>query len=104
MTVLQGEGVSGGVASGRLRFFRRNAQETPYRDAAGPEVELARYEAARDAAAAQLDKLYEDMKAALGEKKGVPLSGPSDDAGRPGFPGLHYKRDPGRRRQRGRSD
>lgn len=49
MTVLQGEGVSGGVASGRLRFFRRNAQETPYRDAAGPEVELARYEAARDA-------------------------------------------------------
>lgn len=69
MTVLQGEGVSGGVASGRLRFFRRNAQETPYRDAAGPEVELARYEAARDAAAAQLDKLYEDMKAALGEKK-----------------------------------
>ena len=47
MTVLHGEGVSRGVASGKLRFLSRNAQAQPRREAADPEAEAARFDKAR---------------------------------------------------------
>ena len=42
MTVLQGEGVSRGVASGKLRFLRRDARAQPRRRVSDAEAEVAR--------------------------------------------------------------
>ena len=47
MTVLQGEGVSRGVASGKLRFLRRDARAQPRRQVADAEAEVARFDKAR---------------------------------------------------------
>ena len=63
MTVLHGEGVSRGVASGQLRFLRRDAQAQPRREVADPEAEVARFDKARGEAVVQLSKLYVDTKA-----------------------------------------
>ena len=71
MTVLQGEGVSRGVASGRLRFLRRDAQAQPRREVADPEAEVARFDKARGEAVVQLAKLYVETKARLGEEKSL---------------------------------
>ena len=71
MTVLHGEGVSRGVASGQLRFLRRNAQAQPRREVADPEAEVARFDKARGEAVVQLAKLYVDTKAKLGEEKSL---------------------------------
>ena len=71
MTVLHGEGVSRGVASGNLRFLRRDAQAQPRREVADPEAEVARFDKARGEAVVQLAKLYVDTKAKLGEEKSL---------------------------------
>jgi len=71
MTVLHGEGVSRGVASGQLRFLRRDAQAQPRREVADPEAEVARFDKARGEAVVQLAKLYVDTKAKLGEEKSL---------------------------------
>lgn len=71
MTVLHGEGVSRGVASGQLRFLRRDAQAQPRREVADPEAEVARFDKARGEAVVQLSKLYVDTKAKLGEQKSL---------------------------------
>ena len=71
MTVLHGEGVSRGVASGQLHFLRRDAQAQPRREVADPEAEVARFDKARGEAVVQLAKLYVDTKAKLGEEKSL---------------------------------
>ena len=71
MTVLHGEGVSRGVASGNLRFLRRDAQAQPRREVADPEAEVARFDKARGEAVGQPAKLYGDTKAKLGEEKSL---------------------------------
>ena len=71
MTLLHGEGVSRGVASGQLRFLRRNAQAQPRREVADSEAEVLRFDQAREAAMAQLGGLYEETCAKLGEEKAL---------------------------------
>ena len=71
MTLLHGEGVSRGVASGQLRFLRRNAQAQPRREVADSEAEVVRFDQAREAAMAQLGGLYEETCAKLGEEKAL---------------------------------
>lgn len=71
MTVLHGEGVSRGVASGKLRFLSRNAQAQPRREAAAPEAEAARFDKARGEAIVQLAQLYVETRARLGEEQSL---------------------------------
>ena len=71
MTVLHGEGVSRGVASGNLRFLRRDAQAQPRREVADAEAEVLRFDQAREGAMAQLGALYEETCAKLGEEKAL---------------------------------
>ena len=71
MTVLQGEGVSRDVASGKLRFLRRDARAQPRRQVADAEAEVARFDKARGEAVVQLAKLYVETKAKLGEEKSL---------------------------------
>ena len=64
--VITGEGITGGCAIGRLRFFRRyGVGDVPV--AAGDlDEELKLFAAARDKAHAQLSELYENTRAAVG--------------------------------------
>ena len=71
MTVLHGEGVSRGVASGNLRFLRRDAQAQPRREVADAEAEVLRFDQAREGAMEQLGTLYEETCAKLGEEKAL---------------------------------
>ena len=71
MTVLHGEGVSRGVASGNLRFLRRDAQAQPRREVADAEAEVLRFDQAREGAMEQLGALYEETCAKLGEEKAL---------------------------------
>ena len=71
MTVLHGEGVSRGVASGNLRFLRRDAQAQPRREVADAEAEALRFDQAREGAMEQLGTLYEETCAKLGEEKAL---------------------------------
>ena len=71
MTVLHGEGVSRGVASGNLRFLRRDAQAQPRREVADAEAEVLRFVQAREGAMEQLGALYEETCAKLGEEKAL---------------------------------
>ena len=71
MTVLHGEGVSRGVASGNLRFLRRDAQAQPRREVADAEAEVLRFDQAREGAMEQLGSLYEETCAKLGEEKAL---------------------------------
>ena len=69
MPVLQGQGVSRGIAGGTLRFLRNQPQ--PRREVADREGEIARFEQARQQAIAQLAQLHEDTTARLGEDKAL---------------------------------
>ena len=69
MPVLQGQGVSRGIAGGTLRFLRNQPQ--PRREVADREGEIARFEQARQQAIAQLAQLHEDTIARLGEDKAL---------------------------------
>ena len=71
MTVLHGEGVSRGVASGNLRFLRRDAQAQPRREVADAEAEVLRFDQAREEAMEQLGTLYVETCAKLGEEKAL---------------------------------
>ena len=71
MTVLHGEGVSRGVASGNLRFLRRDAQAQPRWEVADAEAEVLRFDQAREGAMEQLGTLYEETCAKLGEEKAL---------------------------------
>ena len=69
MPVLQGQGVSRGIAGGTLRFLLNQPQ--PRREVADREGEIARFEQARQQAIAQLAQLHEDTTARLGEDKAL---------------------------------
>ena len=71
MTVLHGEGVSRGVASGKLRFLKHDTQAQPRREITDPEAEVARFDKARGAAIAQLIQLYTESRAKLGEEQSL---------------------------------
>lgn len=67
MVTLTGTGVCGGIAIGTLRFFQRGSQRVLARAVEDPEAEVARYEAARQEALAQLKALYEKALGEVGE-------------------------------------
>ena len=69
MLTLHGDGVSRGVAAGRLSFLRAQPPEEAPRTVADPGPELERFAAARAAAAAQLAQLAEETRAKLGEEE-----------------------------------
>ncbi len=68
MTVLRGEGVSSGIASGKLIFLRRDAPSPVRREINDPETEISRFNEARNEAIRQLSKLYAESRAVLGDE------------------------------------
>lgn len=71
MHILRGEGVSRGVAAGRLRFFQRGTREVPRREVEDREGEVGRFDCARGEAIVQLAQLYVETCAKLGEEQSL---------------------------------
>ncbi len=57
MVILQGKGVSKGIAHGRISFFRRSDQLITFRQEEDPEAEIRRFQTAQRMAAKQLREL-----------------------------------------------
>lgn len=70
MNVLHGEGVCAGVAGGKLHVLHRQT-ETPKRQISDPEGEIARFDAARERAIAQLVALEEETQERLGQEQAL---------------------------------
>lgn len=70
MNVLHGEGVCAGVAGGKLYVLHRQT-ETPKRQISDPEGEIARFDAARERAIAQLAALEEETQERLGQEQAL---------------------------------
>lgn len=70
MNVLHGEGVCAGVAGGKLYVIHRQT-ETPKRQISDPEGEIARFDAARERAIAQLAALEEETQERLGQEQAL---------------------------------
>ena len=70
MNVLHGEGVCAGVAGGKLYVLHRQ-KETPKRQISDPEGEIARFDAARERAIAQLAALEEETQERLGQEQAL---------------------------------
>ena len=68
MYTIQGKGVSGGVASGPLCFYRRGDHDVAKHEVADTEAEKQRFESARQTAMEQLKALYEKALAEVGEE------------------------------------
>jgi phosphotransferase system enzyme I (PtsI) len=71
MITLQGKGVSAGIARGRLSFLKRQSLSVEKRPIEDADAEAARFEAARKAAAAQLDALSASMADKIGEENAL---------------------------------
>lgn len=68
MKVIQGKGVSGGIALGRIRLYRRDELSVMQENIDDPEEELRRFETAKQTAISQLDALYEHALKEVGEE------------------------------------
>lgn len=68
MVLIQGKGVSKGVASGPIYFYRRASGEIVRTTVEDTEAEKQRFEDARQTALAQLGELYEKACAEVGEE------------------------------------
>ena len=68
MVLIQGKGVSKGVAAGPLYFYQRGGAEIERTQIEDTEAELARFEEARQTAMTQLQELYEKALAEVGEE------------------------------------
>jgi phosphotransferase system enzyme I (PtsI) len=66
--ILQGQGAAGGIAFGTLFFLSRKRREVSQRHIDDVQAELARVEAARAEAVAQLETLYQEALKTLGEE------------------------------------
>jgi len=66
--IINGVGVSEGVAIGPLRFFDKKRIEIDCEDIDNADEEVARFDKARAVACAQLDELYESAKEKVGEE------------------------------------
>ncbi|MCD7880844.1 MAG: phosphoenolpyruvate--protein phosphotransferase [Clostridiales bacterium] len=71
MKILQGKGVSKGVTSGPLYFFRRSSGEIPHYTTDDIENEKSRLAQAQEKSMAQLDALAEQCRAEAGEESAV---------------------------------
>ncbi len=71
MIIIQGKGVSGGIARGRLSFYRRFTGDIPREDGEGTEREKARFAAAQEISVTQLEKLAEKCRREIGENEAL---------------------------------
>jgi phosphotransferase system enzyme I (PtsI) len=71
MITLQGKGVSGGIAKGRLSFLKRKSLSVEKRPIDDMEQEIKRFNAARQTASNQLDTLAGTMTDKIGEENAL---------------------------------
>ncbi len=71
MKAIKGTGVSGGIAEGPIFCYKRSTGPSSERQAQGAEVELSRYSAATEQAAAQLDALAEKTRKEIGDEAAI---------------------------------
>ncbi|MDR1219978.1 MAG: phosphoenolpyruvate--protein phosphotransferase [Treponema sp.] len=71
MITLQGKGVSGGIARGRLSFLKRKSLSVEKRAIDNVELETERFHAARATAAEQLDQLAGTMTDKIGKENAL---------------------------------
>jgi len=69
MITLHGEGVSRGLAFGRLRFLKRDVKPFPKLEISDPEAEIQRFDRSRNEAIEQLEQLYNETRNILGEEQ-----------------------------------
>lgn len=67
MTILQGKGVFGGIAIGRISFYKRREQQIKRCHVEDTAREIQRFEAAKETAVEQLQALYEKALREVGE-------------------------------------
>lgn len=68
MLILKGKGVCGGIAFGKISFYRHARKPADCRQIPDPEQEIRRFEAARTEAMEQLGALYERALPQVGEQ------------------------------------
>ena len=68
MQIYNGKGVSGGIAIGRIRVYKKRGQEINCISVTDTDKELIRFRDAKKEAARQLDILYEKALKDLGEE------------------------------------
>lgn len=71
MTTLTGKGVCGGVAFGKIQFYKRSSGQTERRSIDDTKAEIQRFEAARGQAVAELALLYAKAAKEVGEKNSL---------------------------------
>ena len=67
MVILQGKSVFGGVAIGKIQFFKRNEIQIKRRHVDDPEAEIRRFRTAKEPALSELQQLYDKALADVGE-------------------------------------
>ena len=67
MVTIQGKGVYGGVAIGRISFYSRETLVVKRRHIEDPQAELERLEQAKAVTLQELQKLYEKARKEVGE-------------------------------------
>ena len=68
MQIYNGKGVSGGIAIGRIRVYKKRGQEINCISVTDTDKELIRFRDAKKEASRQLDILYEKALKDLGEE------------------------------------
>ncbi|MBQ9947566.1 MAG: phosphoenolpyruvate--protein phosphotransferase, partial [Oscillospiraceae bacterium] len=71
MRVIQGKGVSDGIAVGRIRFYKRDELSILCERIDDPDEELRRFEEAKLTAVSQLDALYNKALTEVGEENAM---------------------------------
>ena len=67
MQIFEGKSVFGGIAMGKIRVYKKDAQQVKRVKVTDAEAEIARYMQARDTAMQQLQQLYEKALQEIGE-------------------------------------
>lgn len=67
MQIFEGKSVFGGIAMGKIRVYKKDAQQVKRVKVADEEAEIARYVQARDTAMQQLQQLYKKALQEIGE-------------------------------------
>ena len=67
MQIFEGKSVFGGIAMGKIRVYKKDAQQVKRVKVTDEEAEIARYVQARDTAMQQLQQLYEKALQEIGE-------------------------------------
>ncbi len=71
MRIIQGKGVSDGIAVGRIRFYKRDELSILCERIDDPDEELRRFETAKLTAVSQLDALYNKALTEVGEENAM---------------------------------